>query len=116
MLRSTSIAALLMATPLAAQDAEVGTAGPKDTRDGTYMQSVDDVDVYNTNGEMIGEIEEILVDQDGKPAGFVIEFGGFLGLADSDVAVPLDALEWEGSHYVSKMTAEQLKKLRPWDE
>ncbi|MFP7570958.1 PRC-barrel domain-containing protein [Marivita sp. S2033] len=116
MLRSTAIAALLLASPLAAQDAEVGSAGPRDTRDGTYMQSIDDIDVRNADGEVIGEIEEILIDQDGKPAGFVIEFGGFLGLADSDVAVPLEALTWNESHYVSKMTQEQLEALRPWDE
>lgn len=116
MFRTTFSAAVLLAAPLAAQDAEVGSAGPKDTRDDTFMQSVDDMDVRNADGEIIGEIEEILVDQDGKPAGFVIELGGFFGLADSDVAVPLGALEWDGSGYVTKMTREQLEALRPWDE
>ena len=109
-------AATLTALPLAAQDAEEGSAGPKDIRNDTYLQSVDDTKVVNANGEKIGEIDEILVDADGKPAGFLIDMGGLLDLRDDDVAVPLEALEWNGKEYVSKMTEEQLKNLQPWDE
>ncbi len=109
-------AAGLLALPAIAQDAETGAAGTVDTRDSAFLQSVDDTDVVNANGEKIGEIEEILVDSDGKPAGFKIEFGGFLGMGDKDVAVPLDALTWEAGRYVSKMTQEQLENLQPWDE
>jgi sporulation protein YlmC with PRC-barrel domain len=117
MLRPLIIAtAALTALPLAAQDAEQGSAGPVETRDDTYMQSVDDTNVVTASGEKIGEIDEILVDSDGKPAGFVIDMGGLLDLGDNDVAVPLGALSWNGMEYVSKMTEEQLKKLKPWDE
>ncbi|WP_133176180.1 PRC-barrel domain-containing protein [Pelagivirga sediminicola] len=117
MLRPLIIAAAtLTALPLAAQDAEDGSAGPKDTRDATYLQSVDDTNVVNANGEKIGEIDEILIDADGNPAAFVIDMGGLLDLGDEDVAVPLEALQWNGKEYVSKMTEEQLQKLQPWDE
>lgn len=116
MTRTTLMAALIAATSAVAQDAEQGSAGPVDTRDGTYLQTVENVDVLNASGEKIGEVEEILIDSDGNPAGFLIEIGGFLGLADSDVAVPLDALTWDGAHYVSKMTEEQLENLQPFDE
>lgn len=109
-------AASLLAMPVVAQDAEKGAAGPVMTRDASYLRSVDDVNVVNVNGEKIGEIEEILVDAEGKPAGFLVEIGGFMGLGDSDVAIPLDALTWENGQYVSKMTQEQLENLRPWDE
>ncbi len=117
MLRPLIIAAaMLAALPLAAQDAELGSAGPKDTRDSTYLKSVDDAKVVTADGEEIGEISEILVDADGKPAGYLVELGGFLGLGERDVAIPLEALEWSGNRYVSKMTEEQLKNLTPWDE
>lgn len=114
----TTLAALtaLLAAPLSAQDAEDGAAGPVTSRDGNYLKSVEDVDVVSTDGEKIGEIEEILVDSDGKPAGFLIEFGGWLDLGDDDVAVPLEALTYEGGTYISKMTEEQLSNLQPWDE
>lgn len=110
------ISALCMATPVLAQNAEDGMAGPVESRDGTYMQSVEDVDVRNADGDKLGEVEEILVDSDGLPAGFLIEIGGFFDLADADVSVPLNALTWDGAGYVSKMTLEQLENLQPFDE
>lgn len=110
------LAAALAPLPLAAQDAEQGSAGPKDTRDSTYLKSVDDAKVVTADGDEIGEISEILVDADGKPAGYLVEMGGFLGMGDNDVAIPLEALEWSSNRYVSKMTEEQLKNLQPWDE
>ncbi|MFP7674189.1 PRC-barrel domain-containing protein [Marivita sp. S0852] len=116
MTRWICLAALACAMPVYAQDAEEGSAGPVETRDGTFMQSADDIDVRNTNGDVIGEIEEILIDSNGQPAGFLIEMGGFLDLADTEVAVPLDALTWDGAEYVSKMTEEQLQNLAPFDE
>lgn len=116
MTRLIPCAALLCAGPLFAQDAEDGAAGPVETRDATYLQTVEDMDVRNADGEKIGEIEEILIDADGVPAGFLLEIGGFLDLGDSDVSVPLEALTWTGSYYVSKMTETQLEALQPFDE
>ncbi|WP_439521739.1 PRC-barrel domain-containing protein [Marivita sp.] len=111
-----TLALTLCAAPVLAQDAEDGSAGPIETRDGTYLQSVDDMDVRTADGDKIGEVEEILIDQNGVPAGFLLEIGGFLDLGDSDVSVPLGALTWSGSHYVSKMTVDQLEALQPFDE
>ena len=116
MTRLITCAALLCAGPLLAQDAEEGAAGPVETRDATYLQTVEDMDVRNADGEKIGEVEEILIDAEGVPAGFLLEIGGFLDLGDSDVSVPLEALTWTGSYYVSKMTEAQLEALQPFDE
>jgi hypothetical protein len=118
MIRTTLVISALTLAPAAgfAQDAEEGAAGPRDFRDASYMQSAEDIDVLNNDGEIIAEIEEILIDEKGHPAGFLLELGGFFGLADSEVAVPAEALEWNGAQYVSKMTAQQLEELRPWDE
>lgn len=117
MIRPALVAiAALVAAPLAAQDAEEGSAGPKDRRDATHFVRVGDIPVVTAEGEVIGDINEILIDSEGQPAGFLIEMGGFLDLGDTDVAVPLGSLQWNGAEYVSKMTEEQLKNLRPWDE
>ncbi|WP_299783948.1 PRC-barrel domain-containing protein [uncultured Marivita sp.] len=114
--RTATLAAMLCAGAAYGQDAETGSAGTVETRDDTYLQSVEDVDVRTADGEKIGEVEEILIDAEGNPAGFLLEIGGFLDLGDSDVSVPLEALTWSGSHYVSKMTVEQLERLQPFDE
>ena len=113
-----SVFPALGAVPLAAQQdaTDEARSGPVDTRDSNFMQSVEDMALLNTDGERIGEIEEILVDENGEPAGFALEVGGFLGLAAKEVRVPLDALEWDGSQYVTRMTPEQLENLAPWQE
>ena len=110
------VVAALAAAPLAAQDAEEGSAGPKQTRDATHLMEVDDIDVVTADGETIGKVEEILIDSEGRPAGFLVEMGGLLDLGDTEVAVPLEALEWTGTEYVSKMTQQQLERLKPFDE
>jgi len=116
MTRFMIFAALCLAGPVFAQDAEDGDAGPIETRDGTYLQSAEDINVFNSQNEKIGEVEEILIDSNGMPAGFLLEIGGFLDFGDADVSVPLEALSWNGAHYVSKMTEEQLESLQPFDE
>ena len=53
------------------------------------------LNVYNENDEKIGDINEVLVDHNGKAEAVVIGVGGFLGLGEHDVAVPFSALRWE---------------------
>ena len=51
------------------------------------------LDVYGTEDEKIGDIVEILLDQDGTEV-VVLGIGGFLGIARRDVAVPFKAVGW----------------------
>jgi sporulation protein YlmC with PRC-barrel domain len=43
--------------------------------------------VVNTANETIGEINDIVLDKDGKVAAVIIGVGGFLGIGERDVAV-----------------------------
>ena len=116
MTRKTLIAlACTLAAPVLAQTTDQPAFGDKG-RDGSYLQAVDGTDIRNTNGDKIGEVEEVLIDADGLPAGFLVEIGGFLGIGERDVAIPLNALEWNGSHYVSTMTRQQLEQLDEFDD
>ena len=52
-----------------------------------------DTDVFNAQGQEVGEIEDVLVDNDGKVAGVVMSVGGgFLGLGDREVAISFQDL------------------------
>jgi hypothetical protein len=53
------------------------------------------VNVYNDRNERVGEINEVLVNQQGQVEAVVIGVGGFLGIGQRDVAVPFNALRWE---------------------
>jgi sporulation protein YlmC with PRC-barrel domain len=52
------------------------------------------VNVYNAQNEKLGEISELIVDSSGRLAGAVIGVGGFLGMGEHDVLVPLERLKF----------------------
>jgi sporulation protein YlmC with PRC-barrel domain len=52
------------------------------------------LDVYNENNEKLGDVNEIILDKNGKVAAVVIGVGGFLGMGEHDVAVSMDKLKF----------------------
>jgi hypothetical protein len=48
--------------------------------------------VYGPDNASIGEVNDVLIGNDGKIRAVVIGVGGFLGVGEKSVAVPLDAL------------------------
>src|ERR1700687_2244399 len=52
------------------------------------------VNVYNDNNEKIGDIEELIVDKSGKVDNVVLGVGGFLGMGEHYVGVPMEKLKW----------------------
>jgi sporulation protein YlmC with PRC-barrel domain len=45
------------------------------------------VKIYNEQNERLGDINEIILDKDGKVMGYVVGVGGFLGMGEHDVLV-----------------------------
>jgi hypothetical protein len=52
-----------------------------------------DTKIRSREGEEIGEIEDLLVDDNGKIASVVVEVGGFLGIGEKHVLLPFQDLE-----------------------
>jgi hypothetical protein len=52
------------------------------------------VNVYGSDNERIGDINEVLVDRQGNADAVVIGIGGFLGIGEKNVALPFNAFEW----------------------
>jgi sporulation protein YlmC with PRC-barrel domain len=48
--------------------------------------------VYDPNDNKIGEIQDVLLDREGKATALIIGVGGFLGIGEKDVAVPFNAV------------------------
>ena len=57
---------------------------------------LEDMNLLSHTGEEIGEIERVLVDEDGRPAAVTAEVGGFLGVGQKTVVIGLDRLRLEG--------------------
>ena len=45
------------------------------------------VNIYNEQNEKLGDINEIILDKEGKVLGYVIGVGGFLGMGEHDIFV-----------------------------
>ncbi len=64
-------------------------------RDGQWRASkLIGINIYNEANEKIGDIEELIVDKSAKVDTVVLGVGGFLGMGEHYVAVPMEKLKW----------------------
>ncbi len=52
------------------------------------------VNVYNENNDKIGDVSELIIDSSGRVDGAVVSVGGFLGMGEHLVVVPMDKLKF----------------------
>lgn len=58
-------------------------------------ENLEEKEVYTPDGQGIGEIDDLLFDQSGRIIAVIIEVGGFLGIREKRIAVPMGALEFQ---------------------
>ena len=109
------------------------TGGPVysigDNYDETTWMDVDDRESYGYQNyaygtdeyRQIGEIEDIVLNENGQMVGIVAEIGGFLDIGDKHVMVPvadlrLEAVDDQTYSYITRLTEEQLEELPSVDE
>lgn len=115
-------AAALLATAAAAQDqpqdAAVNYVEMRDSetvaRFELTVDELDDLDVYGAGGELVGEIEEVLADQNGEAVAFAVETSDLLN--DYEVVVPFDALQLVGERFVTALSQEEIEDMPRWDD
>ncbi|WP_407495529.1 PRC-barrel domain-containing protein [Pseudooceanicola sp. MF1-13] len=94
-------------------DTTVNVAGNVDAFDSQTSMTVGSLigaDVASAAGESIGEIDDV-VDMNGETMA-VVGVGGFLGLGEHDVALPVTELMYEGNTILAMgYTREQLKSM-----
>jgi sporulation protein YlmC with PRC-barrel domain len=107
LLTTTALAAML-ATGAIAQDAATSTAAPGAQSDmlsqGYRMVDTDGLasrligfPVYSSaaaDAERIGEINDLVIGQNGEVSAVIIGVGGFLGVGEKNVAVDYPQLQW----------------------
>lgn len=73
-------------------------------------------EVVNQEGEVIGEIDDVVVDTSSQMQLAVIDVGGFLGIGDKSVAVSFDQLQLTDDDRVrSDLTRETLEAQPEYD-
>lgn len=109
-----SLAALLMITPVVAQQSSKilsNVPGQSVTVTDWYKQSV-----YDPSNSKIGDVRDVLLSADGKVSALIIGVGGFLGMGEKDVAVPFDAIKHttrDGKVYLTMDASKDELKAAP---
>jgi len=69
--------------------------------------------VVNTNGDTVGKIDSVVIDQSGKVRYAIVGVGGFLGIGKKDVALAWDQLtiSENGEKVTTTITKDQLAAL-----
>ncbi len=83
---------------------QVMTQMPPDLMRGSQLMGID---VYGADNQKIGDIDEVLVDRQGKIHGLVVGVGGFLGIGQKDVAFPFDQVQWLSNQEIQASNANQ---------
>ena len=76
-----------------------------------YNQSV-----YDNQDNKIGDVNDLLVDKDGRIGAAIVGVGGFLGAGEKNVAVPFNALkltEKNGKRYLVMDTTKEALNSAP---
>jgi uncharacterized protein YrrD len=70
-------------------------------------------EVVNVMDEEVGTIADLVMDQEQKLVGVVLSVGGFLGIGDKWVAIPVDQIDFPTDEQPARLTVavteEQLK-------
>ncbi|NMJ41385.1 PRC-barrel domain containing protein [Roseomonas sp. JC162] len=70
------------------------TTAPATTSDARRASRVIGANVYNEENRSVGEVHDLMISQAGGPVTAVLSVGGFLGIGERYVAVPLGDLRW----------------------
>jgi hypothetical protein len=113
-LTAAALAAIILASPVFAQVNKPDTMDKPDAATQSFMPNLSKVEhesfvqsqhatdwrgskligaiVYGLDNASIGSVNDVLIGNDSKVRAVVIGVGGFLGVGEKNVAVPLDAL------------------------
>lgn len=112
-----------------------GTASPTDTESGTTIGETGDTtpmteqelgmrsdeiigqQVVNQQGEEVGEINDLVVDESNQPYA-VVGIGGFLGMGEREVAVPVSSLDFGTDQivYNGMGTVDEFKSMPEYEK
>jgi sporulation protein YlmC with PRC-barrel domain len=96
-LMTTAAVAQTSAPTAPAGQGQIMTQMPPDLMRGSKLMGID---VYGADNQKIGDVDEVLVDRQGKIQGIVVGVGGFLGIGQKDVAIPYDQVQWMSNQEV----------------
>src|SRR4051812_9916089 len=89
------------------------------TWQGLSIDELEDMDLYNSAGKKIGEVEDVLADGSGQLSAVGVGLGGTFGTDEDDkeVVVPLDRLRLgQDGHLTGDLSQSDLAQLPEWGD
>lgn len=80
------------------------------------VNDFEDTDIVDVSGNVIGEVDDVLMTPEGRVVAVSAEVGGFLGIGDHEVVIELGMLASDGDKLRIDMTKEQVEALPAWDD
>jgi sporulation protein YlmC with PRC-barrel domain len=83
---------------------------------GTTITNFYKQNVYDPGDNKIGDVNDVLVDKEGKITALMIGVGGFLGMGEKDVAVPFSSIRAsmkDNKWYLVLDTTKEALKVAP---
>jgi sporulation protein YlmC with PRC-barrel domain len=76
-----------------------------------------DKEVVNAKGDKVGEVDRLVINNQTRGVEAVIDVGGFLGIGQKKVVIPLEQLQPKDDKVVlsSTLTQDQLKQSTPYE-
>ena len=118
-LASAAVVALLLAVPFGFTPASSATNEQAITSLPSGAVPISDYynqSVYDNQDNKVGDVNDLLVDKDGKISAAIVGVGGFLGAGEKNVAVPFNALkltEKNGKRYLVMDTTKEALNSAP---
>lgn len=118
-LASAAVVALLLAVPFGFTPASSATNEQAITSLPSGALPISDYynqSVYDNQDNKVGDVNDLLVDKDGRIGAAIVGVGGFLGAGEKNVAVPFNALkltEKNGKRYLVMDTTKEALNNAP---
>src|SRR5271155_4820307 len=117
---SATVLAMSLSTAALAQQPAPTTSGPAEIFTslpaGTSVTNFYKQNVYDPSDNRIGDLDDVLIDKEGRVTAMIIGVGGFLGMGEKDVAIPFSALhasEKNNKWYLVLNTTKDALKAAP---
>ncbi len=112
---AVSAIAIMAAAPVSAADEKRAPATTMHSTTQVQIKADDLVgkDIKNVSGDTVGDIESVIIDNDGKVAAVIVGVGGFLGMGEREVAIDWNDLSIRNNGDIIRtgMTKAELKSM-----
>lgn len=82
----------------------------------TGYRRLEDMKIVMPGGERVGEVESVLIDDQGRVAAVVVEVERSMGIGSEEVVMALDSARYVNGALVTSLSRDQIVALPRWKD